>query len=112
MLELVSTIELVIKSDVLAVPSTSSLYEGDVVPIPTLPILDMKIVEVACAVPASSPTIKLPFVKDKDDGATPESESVPDAPPTREPSVPEYERPVPSERVVVATDLTADVPAP
>src|SRR3989344_2344595 len=37
---------------------TESLAKGVVVPMPTLPVEEMKMVEVACAVPASSPTMK------------------------------------------------------
>ena len=84
-------------------PCTVSLSHGAVVPMPTFPVLEMKIVDVACAVPASSPTMKFPLARESEEASTPERESVPAAPPTREPSVPEYESPVPSESVVVAT---------
>src|SRR3989344_2621918 len=84
-------------------PATERSANGEVVPIPTFPVLEMNMVDVACAVPASSPTMKFPLARESEEASTPERESVPAAPPTREPSVPEYESPVPSESVVVAT---------
>ena len=41
---------------------TERLLEGEVVTMPTLPVEEMKMVEVACAVPESLPTTKYPFV--------------------------------------------------
>jgi hypothetical protein len=44
-------------------PEIESLFEGLVVPMPTLPVEEMKIEEVACDNPASLPTKKYPFVR-------------------------------------------------
>ena len=38
------------------------MFAGEVEPMPTRPVLLMNIVEVACAIPESSPTTKYPFV--------------------------------------------------
>src|SRR3989344_710949 len=84
------------------VPSpTCNLAAGLAVPMPTLPVDEMKIVEVACAIPASLPTRKLPLVRFMPAGRSPvafvrvSADGVPSAGVTRVGEVPRTTSPVP-----------------
>jgi len=83
-------------------PSTESFVPGDVVPMPTLPVEPMKIVDVAWAAPLSLPTTKYPFVTGSESvigdepriEVVPESESSPDVESVVVPMLPKVLTPV------------------
>jgi hypothetical protein len=57
-------------------PCTLKRFDGEVVPMPMEPSEDMKMVEVAWAVPASFPTRKLPLARALETGVKPKRDEV------------------------------------
>ena len=88
--------------------------ESELVPIPILPVDEIKILEVACATPVSLPTRKLPLASVLDIGVKPKSEDVAIADGTPEAPVmlPRTELAAIAERPMVAFEPPISAPAP